>query len=393
MEVYLVGGAVRDRLLGRPVVERDWVVLGATPQQLLARGYRRVGKGFPVFLHPRTGDQYALPRGVSLEDDLARRDLSINAIAQAEDGRLVDPHGGLRDLELRVLRHVSSHFADDPLRVLRLARFMARYAGLGFRVAPATLDLCRDLADTGALDALVAERVWAELSAALGETEPWRFVETLRACGALARVFPEIDGLFGVPQPREHHPEVDTGTHALLVLRRACELSDEPAVRFSALLHDLGKGATPVEQWPRHQGHEQRSFALVRRLCLRLRAPNAYRELAELTARHHGQVHRALELRPGKLLELLRSCDALRRPRRFADLLLACEADFRGRPGYERQAYPETDYLREMREVVAQVDTSGLAALKAQARGERLRTRQLEAISAFKRGWNAPKSE
>lgn len=363
MEIYLVGGAVRDELLGLPVLERDWVVVGATPDELLARGFRPVGKEFPVFLHPHTHDEYALARterktapgyhgfsfhaapAVTLKEDLARRDLTINAMARDAQGRLIDPYQGRRDLEQRWLRHVSPAFTEDPVRILRLARFSARYAALGFRIAPETLVLMRAMTAAGEVDHLTPERVWAETARALSESQPGRFIETLRACGALARIFPELDRLFGVPQPPGHHPEIDTGVHTLLALEQAVRLGADPVTRFAVLVHDLGKGATPPAEWPRHLGHEQRGAELVRTLCQRMHIPNMYRELGVLTARFHTHCHRALELRPKTLLNTLQGLDALRKPQRFGQFLMACEADARGRLGLEDRAYPQPELM------------------------------------------------
>ncbi|MFZ5593022.1 MAG: multifunctional CCA addition/repair protein [Pseudomonadota bacterium] len=364
MEIYQVGGSVRDKLLGLPVQDRDWVVVGATPQRMLDLGYRQVGKDFPVFLHPESHEEYALARterktgpgykgfavhaapDVTLIDDLRRRDLTINAMAETPDGALIDPFGGAEDLRQRLLRHVSPAFAEDPVRILRVARFAARFAGMDFRVAEETNMLMRRMVESGEVDTLVPERVWAELERALGESRPARFFEVLRNCGALARLFPEIDRLFGVPQPIEHHPEIDTGVHTMMVLDQAARLSSDPCVRFAALMHDLGKGTTPPEEWPRHLGHEERGVALVLDLCRRLRAPADYRDLAVLTARYHTHCHRAGELRPSTLLDTLQALDALRRPQRFESFLLACEADSRGRPGYEERPYPQADLFR-----------------------------------------------
>ncbi|MGB4947594.1 MAG: multifunctional CCA addition/repair protein, partial [Candidatus Competibacter denitrificans] len=363
MEIYLVGGAVRDELLGLPVKERDWVVIGATPDDLLARGFQPVGKDFPVFLHPQTREEYALARTerktapgyygfdiqagaeVTLEEDLRRRDLTINAIARDTTGRLIDPYQGRRDLEARRLRHVSPAFAEDPVRILRLARFTARYAELGFQVAPETMALMRAMVADGEVDTLVPERVWAETVRALSEPRPELFFETLRACGALAVIFPEIDRLFGVPQPAAHHPEIDTGVHTLMALAQAVRSQADVVTRFAVLVHDLGKGTTPPEEWPRHIGHEQRGADLVRGLCHRLRVPNMFRELGVLTARYHTHCHRALELRPKTLLKILQAMDAFRKPQRFAHFLLACEADARGRLGLTERAYPQATLL------------------------------------------------
>lgn len=401
MKIFLVGGAVRDRLLGRPHHEHDYVVVGATPDELTALGYRPVGKDFPVFLHPTTGEQYALARterktgpgyygfatrfspDVTLEDDLARRDLTINAMAQDDAGTLVDPHGGLRDLEARVLRHVSPAFVEDPLRVLRVARFAARFAPLGFRVAPETLDLMRRIVASGELSALVPERVWVETERALGEDRPAVYFEVLRDCGALEAVFPEIAALDGVPQPEKWHPEIDTGLHTMQVLEVAAGLSPDTTVRFAALVHDLGKGLTPREAWPRHLGHEEAGVSLIQGLCTRLKVPNEHRDLAVQVARHHAKVHRASELRPGTLLELLEATDAFRRAERFERLLLACEADARGRgPELRARPYPQARLLRQVREVAAGVrlDPERVAATPGPIIAERLRAARIEAI-------------
>ncbi len=401
MKTYLVGGAVRDRLLGLPVAERDWVVVDATAAELLARGYKQVGKDFPVFLHPHTREEHALARterktargyhgfdvhatpDVSLEDDLRRRDLTINAMALAQDGSLVDPFGGRADLQERWLHHVSTAFSEDPVRILRVARFAARLGPLGFRVHPDTVGLMRDMVAAGEVDALVAERVWKELQRALEDAEPWRFIEVLQECGALARLFPEIDALYGVPQPVAHHPEVDTGVHTLLVLRQAARLSKDPEVRFAALVHDLGKGVTPRDEWPRHVGHERRGVALVQALCERIRTPASYRDLGMLAARYHLLCHRAAELRPSTVLRLLEATDALRRPQRFAWLLLACEADARGRLGREAEPYPQAELLRSARDATLSVDPQALAGqgLRGAAMGEALRRLRVQALA------------
>jgi tRNA nucleotidyltransferase (CCA-adding enzyme) len=350
MHIYQVGGSLRDELLGRPVADRDWVVVGATPQDMLDAGYRPVGKDFPVFLHPTTHEEYALARterktgpgyhgfafhaapDVTLEQDLARRDLTINAMARAADGTLVDPHGGQRDLAARVLRHVSSAFAEDPVRILRLARFAARFTD--FSVADDTRELMRRMVAGGEVDALVPERVWQELARGLMEARPSRMLEVLRDCGALARLLPELDRLWGVPQPAVHHPEIDTGVHMGLVIDVAARMNATLPARWAALLHDLGKGTTPPEQWPRHNGHEARSVALVEQVCARLRVPADCRDLAVIVAREHGVIGKLAELRPATVLEVLERCDALRRPERFAQALDACEADSRGRTGF-----------------------------------------------------------
>jgi tRNA nucleotidyltransferase (CCA-adding enzyme) len=373
MQVYLVGGAVRDSLLGLPVTERDWVVVGGTREELQRMRYREVGRDFPVFLHPDTHEEYALARlerktapgykgfefrfgpEVTLEEDLARRDLTINAIARAPDGSLIDPYGGRRDLEARLLRHVSEAFVEDPVRVLRVARFAARFAPLGFRVAAETAALMRSIVTRHEIDALVPERVWQETNKALHEPRAAEFFSVLRDCDALRVIFPEIDALFGVPQPPQWHPEIDTGVHTLMVLEQASLLSREPQVRFAALVHDLGKGTTPRDEWPRHTGHEERSVALVEALAQRLRVPVDYRELAVIVARFHGKVHRAHELRPATILEFLERADAFRRPERFAQALLACEADARGRTGFEGRDYPQRAYLSAARAAAAEV--------------------------------------
>jgi tRNA nucleotidyltransferase (CCA-adding enzyme) len=396
MQIYLVGGAVRDRLLGLPVQDRDWVVVGATPEQMTARGFRMVGADFPVFLHPQTKEEYALARterksgrgykgftvyagpDVTLEDDLRRRDLTINAMAEDADGRVIDPFGGAADLRQGILRHVSEAFVEDPLRVLRVARFAARF---GYAVAHETLALMREIVAAGELEQLVAERVWAELERALGERTPRRFFEVLRECGALARVLPELDALFGVPQPPEHHPEIDTGVHTLLVLEQAARLSGDARVRFAALTHDLGKGATPPAEWPKHHGHEERSVELVRALCQRLRAPNEYRDLALAVARYHGLCHRVAELRDTTLLETLEALDAFRRPERVEAFVLACEADFRGRPGYETRPYPQAEAFRRAHAAARAVNTAAVAAGKTgPAAGEAIRQARIEAV-------------
>lgn len=365
LEVYLVGGAVRDRLLGRVVTERDWVVVGATPVVMLRRGFRPVGRDFPVFLHPQTHEEFALARterkrapgyrgfdvhadpSVTLIDDLQRRDLTVNAMAETADGRLIDPFGGQADLDARRLRHVSSAFSEDPVRILRLARFAARYAEAGFRPARETLELARQMAAVGEVDALVPERVWQEFSRALMEPSPWVFIEVLRDCQALSRLLPELDTLFGVPQSSVQHPEIDTGVHTLLVLRVAAMLSHRLEVRFAALMHDLGKGVTPARDWPRHPGHDRLGVPLIESVCARLRTPAACRELAVLVSREHVRVHRADQSTPEEILALLESCDAFRRPQRFRDLLLVCEADVRGRAGNLDMTYPQRALLED----------------------------------------------
>ncbi|MEJ2686862.1 MAG: multifunctional CCA addition/repair protein [Gammaproteobacteria bacterium] len=402
MQIYLVGGAVRDRLLDLPVKERDWVVVGATAEQMETLGYRPVGKDFPVFLHPETHEEYALARTerktgpgyrgftvhaspeVTLEEDLQRRDLTINAMAEDNAGRLVDPFHGQRDLDARVLRHVSPAFVEDPVRVLRVARFAARYAHLGFQVAEETNALMARMVTDGEVDHLVPERVWQETVKALGARNPARFFEVLRECGALARVFPEIERLFGVPQPPAHHPEVDTGVHTLMVVTQAARLTPDTRVRFAALVHDLGKGTTPADILPRHIGHEERSVELVRDLCKRLRIPNEYRDLALIVARYHGRCHRVAELRPATVLETLERLDAFRRPERFEQFLTACEADARGRAGLEERPYPQGGCLRAARAAAAAVNPADVMAegLSGAAIGKALQDRRLQAVKA-----------
>ncbi len=378
MKVYLVGGAVRDQMLNLPVKERDWVVVGATPQEMTDQGFRLVGKDFPVFLHPQSHEEYALARterktgpgyhgfqvhaaaDVTLEQDLLRRDLTINAMAMDNEGQLVDPYHGQKDLEQRLLRHVSPAFSEDPVRILRVARFAARLAPLGFTVADDTLELMRGMVRAGEVDALVAERVWAEMAKALTEPGAVRFIEVLRDCGALAVLIPELDRLWGVPQPVEHHPEVDTGIHTLLVLEQACRLSPDPQVRLAALLHDLGKGITPPEQWPRHIDHESKGAPLVEAVCTRLRIPKDFRQLAVAVCKYHLHYHRAGELRPATILKTLQALDAFRRPQRFDQFLLACEADARGRPGYEERELPQGGILRKALVAAASVDNRPL---------------------------------
>ena len=401
MEIYLVGGAVRDRMLGRPVTDRDYVVVGATPEEMSARGFRLVGADFPVFLHPDTKEEYALARTerksgrgykgftvyagpeVTLEEDLRRRDLTINAMAENAGGQVIDPFGGAADLHQGILRHVSPAFVEDPLRVLRVARFAARF---GFTVAPETLALMTTIVQQGEMEQLVPERVWAEFERALGESRPGRFLEVLRECGALARVLPEVDRLFGVPQPPEHHPEIDTGVHTLMVLEQAARLSLDPRVRFAALMHDLGKGTTPSTEWPKHHGHEERSVELVREACARLKAPNEFRDLAMLVARYHGHCHRVAELREVTVLETLEALDAFRRPERVEAFVLACQADFNGRTGYAGREYPQAGLFRAVFAAARGVDTgAAIAGKTGPAAGEALRAARLAAIQASRR--------
>lgn len=407
MKTYLVGGAVRDRLLNRPVAERDWVVVGATPESLEALGYKPVGKDFPVYLHPVTREEYALARTerktapgyrgftvdadptVTLEQDLLRRDLTINAIAEDADGRLIDPYGGTRDLAARLLRHVSPAFSEDPVRVLRVARFAARLQPLGFRVAPETRALMQTMVANGEVDALVPERVFAELAKALAEPAPRAFFDTLADCGALARLFPEIQRLFGVPQPAEHHPEIDSGIHTLMVLDQAAQLSPDPCVRFAALTHDLGKGLTPPEQWPRHIGHETAGLPALAALCERLKVPNHYRNLAEKVMRYHGQCHRALELRPATVVDLLQTLNVFRRNDQLEPFLLACEADSKGRTGFAGRPYPQAAWLRAAKAAALSVSPAPWLAkgLRGAELGHALRVARIWAIRERRRTW------
>ncbi|HQS99221.1 MAG: multifunctional CCA tRNA nucleotidyl transferase/2'3'-cyclic phosphodiesterase/2'nucleotidase/phosphatase [Hydrogenophilales bacterium 16-64-46] len=404
MKTYVVGGAVRDRLLGLPQSDRDHVVVGATPDDMAALGYQPVGRDFPVFLHPDSHEEYALARterksghgykgfvvhaapDVTLEEDLLRRDLTINAMAEDEAGQLVDPYGGQADLAAKRFRHVSEAFAEDPVRILRVARFAARFTE--FSVAPETLALMRAMAEAGEVDALVPERVWQELARGLMEAQPSRMFRVLRDCGALARLLPELDRLFGVPQPPEHHPEVDTGVHVMLVVDWSAAQGFELPVRFAALTHDLGKGVTPPEFWPKHHGHEAKSVELVRTLCERLRVPADCRDLAVAVARDHGNAYRAAELRPATLVELFERVDAFRRPERFEAFLQACECDFRGRPGYETKPFPAPGYLREALAVTRSVDAGAVARAADPARvREAVFEARTQALAAWKKAW------
>ncbi len=373
MQVFLVGGAVRDQLLGRQVTERDWVVVGATADEMLAQGFQQVGQDFPVFLHPNTKEEYALARterksgkgytgfvvnsdkNISLEDDLLRRDLTINAIAQDANGKLIDPFNGQADIKNKLLRHVSPAFAEDPLRVLRVARFAARYAHLGFSVAQETMALMSSMVTAGEVDYLVPERVWKETSRALTEKNPEVFFSVLRDTGALKVLFPEIDAMFGVPQTATYHPEVDTGIHSLMSLQQAVLLSQDAKIRFASLIHDLGKATTPADILPRHIGHEERSVPLVENLCQRIKCPMDYKELALITAKWHTHCHRALDLRPASILKLLLGLDAFRRKERFQEFLICCEADARGRTGFEDREYPQRQYLQQALDICQQV--------------------------------------
>ncbi len=403
-KIYLVGGAVRDKLLGYPCDERDWVVTGATPEDMLAEGYRPVGKDFPVFLHPTTNEEYALARterktapgyggfvfhtspDITLEQDLQRRDLTINAIAETEQGELCDPYGGVRDLDKRLLRHVSDAFTEDPVRILRVARFAARYHHLGFRVADDTRQLMRRMVASGETKHLVAERVWREMERALTERAPQVFIEVLRDCGALADILPEVDALFGVPQPASHHPEIDCGRHCLLALEQARLLSADSEVLFATLVHDLGKATTPTEMLPRHIAHEARSKHLVEQLCARLAVPKRHRDLALAVARDHTNCHRALQLKPATLLALLQRLDCFRRPEKLEKFLLSCEADARGRKGLEQQPYPQANYLRRAYQCCLQIQAGDIIArgITGKAVGERLQAERIQALHKLK---------
>ena len=382
MKTYLVGGAVRDGLLGITGADRDWVVVGSTPQAMVALGFTPVGKDFPVFLHPQTHEEYALARTerktapgykgfvvhaspeVTLEEDLARRDLSINAIAQADDGTLIDPFGGQLDVQHKVLRHVTDAFREDPVRILRVARLAARYPD--FSVAPATMTLMQDMVAAGEVDALVSERVWQELAKGLMAAQPSRMLQVLRECRALRILLPEVDRLYGVPQPPEHHPEIDTGVHLEMVLDETARVNAPLEVRFAALCHDLGKGTTAKELLPRHIGHEERSVRLLRGLCERWRVPVHCKELAEVVAREHGHIHGAMSFGAEALLRLLIRCDAIRRPDRFVRILMACECDARGRLGLRQRDYPQSAHLQTMLDAALSVDTANMSALAIQ---------------------------
>jgi tRNA nucleotidyltransferase (CCA-adding enzyme) len=382
MQTYMVGGAVRDALLGLPVNDRDWVVVGATPHEMISAGYLPVGKDFPVFLHPQTREEYALARterktargyhgfvfhaepDVTLEQDLARRDLTINAMAQDEHGKVIDPFGGRKDLKARTLRHVTDAFREDPVRILRVARFAARFTA--FDLAPDTLRLMRDMVHAGEVDALVAERVWQELARGLMEEKPSRMFDVLRDCGALERLLPEVQRLWGVPQRADYHPEIDTGVHLMMVLDTAARLHAPLAVRFACLTHDLGKGTTPADILPKHIGHEERSAQLLRAVCERLRVPVECRELADVVAREHGNIHRSAEFGAGAVVRLLERCDAFRKPQRFDAVLLACECDARGRLGFEDSAYPQRPRLMNALHAAQAVQTHAIATAAQQ---------------------------
>ncbi len=410
MKTYLVGGAVRDKLLDLPIKDKDWVVTGATPELMNELNYIAVGKDFPVFLHPQTNEEYALARterktaagyhgfqfhadpDVTLEEDIKRRDLTINALAEDEDGNIIDFVNGQKDLKNRVLRHVSPAFAEDPVRILRIARFAARFSHLGFTVADETMVLMRNMVEAGEVDALVAERVWQETFKALNEPAPDVFIETLRECGALAVLFPEIDRLFGVPQPEEHHPEIDTGVHTMMVLQQACLLSEDPLVRFAALTHDLGKGTTPKDILPHHYDHEERGVNLVKELCDRFKVPNQYKELAIITSRYHTHVHRAFEVKPKTLLKVLNATDAFRKPERFSQFITACIADSHGRPGYENYDYRQAPFFELVRKTAAAVDVQEIIndGFENEKISEELNRRRLNAVKLERESYTGP---
>jgi len=403
MICYLVGGAVRDTLLGRPVTEKDWVVIGETPESMLNLGFRPVGKDFPVFLHPKTKEEYALARterktapgykgfsvhaapDVTLKQDLLRRDLTINAMAMTPEGQLVDPYGGQRDLEQRLFRHISPAFAEDPVRILRIARFAARYAQLGFNVAAETRGLMQDMVNNGEVDHLVPERVWAELVKALNEPTPAAFFHTLRDCDALARILPELENLFGVPQPERYHPEIDTGIHSLLSLEQAALLSPKTEVRFAALVHDLGKALSPKEHWPHHHGHERNGLPVLEQLCSRLRVPNAFKTLALQVMHYHTHSHRVSELRASTLTDMLANLGAFKANNTLDDFLLACEADAKGRTGLEHTPYPQADFIKRAAIAAANVDTSAVlqSGLKGEKIGEAIRRLRIQAVAGI----------
>lgn len=403
--VYLVGGAVRDRLLGITAKERDWIVVGSSPEAMHAAGFTPVGKDFPVFLHPNTHEEYALARterktghgyggfsfycgeDITLEDDLIRRDLTINAMAQTADGNIIDPYNGQADLSARLLRHVSPAFAEDPVRILRIARFAARYHYLGFSVAPETNALMQRMVAAGEVDHLVSERIWKETERALREPNPEIFIQALRDCDALSRIMPEVNNLFGVPQRAEHHPEIDTGIHTLLVLQEAAKLSNTSEVRFAALTHDLGKGTTPQKEWPRHIAHEARTAPLLNTLCERLAVPKDHKELAHAVARFHTHCHRTAELKPSTVVETLKSLDAFRRPERFAQFLLCCEADARGRTGFSDRPYPQAQQLHNYFCAAMSVSNQDVqaAGFTGKAFGEEVDRRRIAAIAELKK--------
>ena len=408
MQIYRVGGAVRDRLIDYPVSENDWVVIGATPEQMIELGYRPVGRDFPVFIHAETGEEYALARterksghgykgfefytspDIRLEDDLLRRDLTVNAMAEDADGKIIDPYGGQQDIQARVLRHVSDAFTEDPLRVLRVARFAARYKHLGFTIAPETLALMKAIVDAGELEYLTPERVWKELDRALQESSPDTFIDVLRQCGALNVILPEVNNLFGVPQRADYHPEIDTGIHTLMALQQAAKLSPNGTIRFAVLVHDLGKAITPDSVLPSHKGHESRGLPLVNNLCDRLRVPNEYRQLALAVTEYHLHCHKAMELRPKTILQLLSGVGALKNPKKLTDFALCCEADARGRTGFEDRPYLPVNYLAKALEIASGVDISDLvqAGVDGSEIGRQLKLRQVAALTEYRQNYS-----
>jgi tRNA nucleotidyltransferase (CCA-adding enzyme) len=408
MQIYLVGGAVRDELLGIPVKDRDWVVVGAAPQQLLDLGYQQVGNDFPVFLHPKTKEEYALARterkqgkgyngficdfsrDITLEQDLIRRDLTVNAMAKDEDGTLFDPFNGQQDIKKKVLRHISPAFEEDPLRVFRVARFAARYATKGFTVAPETIALMQSINNSGELESLTAERVWKETARALLEPKPHVYIDILKSCGALDYWFKELTKLWGIPNPPKWHPEIDSGVHTLMVLEQAAKLSDKLTVRFASLVHDLGKALTPPEKWPSHHGHEKLGLAAINNLCDRVKAPNDCRELALLVSEYHTHIHRAYELKPKTMLNMFNACDAWRKPDRFHDLLTSCLADARGRTGFETSEYHQAQYVKAALNAALSVDIKAIVAsgLKGKAIKEELDKQRISMIADVKQAVN-----
>ncbi|MFA6163476.1 MAG: multifunctional CCA addition/repair protein [Methylobacter sp.] len=403
MEIYLVGGAVRDKLLRLPVKEQDWVVLGETPESMVSKGFRPVGKDFPVFLHPQSHEEYALARtekktapgykgfivhaspDVTLEQDLIRRDLTINAMAMTPQGQIIDPYGGQHDLAQRIFRHISPAFAEDPVRILRVARFAARYNHLGFTLAEETRELMQSMVNAGEVDYLVPERVWAELFKALSEKSPSAFFYTLKDCAALNKIFPEIHQLFGVPQPESYHPEIDTGIHSMLCLEQAALLSPNPEVRFAALVHDLGKGLSPKEHWPHHYGHETSGLPILEKMCDRLRIPNSFKSLALQVMQYHTHCHRAFELRASTITDMLASLGAYKQTNKLPEFLLACEADAKGRTGFENTPYPQAELLSGATKAAASVNTSSIlnSELKGSQIGEAIRRLRIKAVAEF----------
>jgi len=397
MKIYLVGGAVRDKLMGIPIKDRDWVVIGATPEEMIREGYIAVGEDFPVFLHPETKEEYALARTerksgkgykgfvfysspeITLEDDLKRRDLTINAIAEDEDGNLIDPYGGEADLKNGILRHISSAFVEDPLRVLRVARFAARF---GFKIADETMELLKTISKSGELDALIPERVWSEMQKALTGKYPTRFILALKSCYALEKLFPEIEALFGIPQDKKSHPEIDVGRHTLMALNQSVQLSSDPLIRFAVLVHDLGKATTPKKQLPNHDGHESRGVKIINSFCKRYKVPNKYHDLAACVSEFHLDCHKIQEMNPKEILEKLEKLDAFRRTERFKQFLTACESDSRGRAGYEEKEFPQAKYFLNALEITKDVDIDILKnkGLEGEKLGKALRKERIKIL-------------